>query len=398
MSSPAIAAAKENEPLQALLTLDTTAASLPHKFVHYYSHGEVKRPPSGAKAYTAATLVGYVPLLIAGLFGPLPLATQTSTLHLPFLYDWNIAFMFLVSFPTLVALTVTDQHVLTTALRQVQLDGILIVPADAAFSLASTWRHKFKFINFWAQSVGLLIGIVVAYFNFLVYTPKQVGFWMASQGRLVPQGYVLLVSICLFYALLPVYILRSLAVSLFLKDIVGHAQLHLLPFHPDRSGGLRPVGNLGIRNQYLLTVFGLNVVFLFAVTTHYLGRGGWSYAVALAATAAYVTLGPWVFLGPLLPFRAGMIRTKSELMSEVAQRLRVELDRLRTKMTSGTITKEEEELIDRLRKLGAVIDELPVWPFDAGTLRKFVAAYIIPLIGTLGYPLAKIIFGNLIAR
>ena len=38
-----------------------------------------------------------------------------------------------------------------------------------------------------------------------------------------------------------------------------------------------------------------------------------------------------------------------------------------------------------------VIDELPVWPFDASTLRKFLTAYVIPLIGGVGYPILKAI-------
>ena len=49
-------------------------------------------------------------------------------------------------------------------------------------------------------------------------------------------------------------------------------------------------------------------------------------------------------------------------------------------------------MVDRLRKIGSVVDELPVWPFDAGTLRKFFAAYIIPAIGSIGYPAVKSIF------
>jgi hypothetical protein len=115
----------------------------------------------------------------------------------------------------------------------------------------------------------------------------------------------------------------------------------------------------------------------------------------IAAGVAYVILGPLVFIGPLLPFRAAMLRTKTELMSEVAQRLRIELQRLRKQLASGPITKEDEKLIDRLRKIGAVFNELPVWPFDAGTLRKFLTAYVIPVLGAIGFPLAQLVFPKL---
>jgi hypothetical protein len=56
----------------------------------------------------------------------------------------------------------------------------------------------------------------------------------------------------------------------------------------------------------------------------------------------------------------------------------------------AAVTKEDEELIERLRKMCAAIDELPVWPFDPGTLRKFMTAYVIPIVSA-GYPVAKTI-------
>ena len=103
-------------------------------------------------------------------------------------------------------------------------------------------------------------------------------------------------------------------------------------------------------------------------------------------------LGPFVFLAPLLPFRDGMLKSKTELMGAVARRMRVELERLRAQLRTGPITKEDEELVERLRKIGAVINELPVWPFDAGTLRKFLTAYVIPIVGAAGYPAVKMAF------
>jgi hypothetical protein len=196
--------------------------------------------------------------------------------------------------------------------------------------------------------------------------------------------------------MIPIYVLRSIAISLFLKDLVAHTEIRMLPFHPDKCGGLRPVGQLGLRNQYSLTIFGLNVVVLAVVTILYLRVSPAIYGLIAAAVIGYVILGPLVFMGPLLPFRTGMLRTKAELMSEVAQRLRVELRRLRSQLPSGAITKEDEELIDRLRKIGALIDELPVWPFDAGTLRKFLAAYVIPMLSAVAYPLLRNVLAFLV--
>ena len=66
--------------------------------------------------------------------------------------------------------------------------------------------------------------------------------------------------------------------------------------------------------------------------------------------------------------------------------------RIRTPITSGEISRADEELLDRLRKIGAVIDELPVWPFDATTLRRFLTAYVVPALGAASVPLLKWLF------
>ena len=85
------------------------------------------------------------------------------------------------------------------------------------------------------------------------------------------------------------------------------------------------------------------------------------------------------------------MRSKTELLNEIAQRLRSELARVRDKLRKDEITKEDEELIERLRKIGSVVDDMPVWPFDARTAKKFATAYVIPLIGSAGIPLAKVV-------
>ncbi len=166
-------------------------------------------------------------------------------------------------------------------------------------------------------------------------------------------------------------------ISFFLNDVVNSSQISLLPFHPDKCGGLRPVGRLGLRNQYTLTILGLNIVLLIVGSPRLPDR------LLVEATVAYLILGPIIFMGPLLPFRRGMMGTKEEWMKEAGDRLHIEFESLRVKMRSGEITKDDEAMIDRLRKVGSFIQELPVWPFDAHTIRTFATAYII----RLGFPI-----------
>jgi len=353
------------------------------------------RPIPAVKAYLVAICVTYLPLLIAASISKHRMMTRTSEVLLPFLYDWNVAFMFLLSFPSIVVLLLSDDAAIRYALLRVQQDGVVIVASHRIAFLIDKWQRAFRVINVAGYTLGICSGVVIALFNYDAYAKPHVGYWIASDGRLLPSGYVFLVCVFFFYGVIPLVVLRTIGVSIFLKDVVADSQLQLLPFHPDRCGGLRPVGRLGLRTQYALSIFGLNLVSLVAISFWALNISWLLYALMAAGAITYLIVGPIVFMGPLLPFRAGMLRAKSELMGEVAQRLRVELQRLRQQLTDGPITKEDEELIDRLRKVGAVIDELPVWPFDAGTLRRFVTAYLLPLAGAVSYPLFNFVMNRL---
>lgn len=373
------------------MPLITTSGSVIHRLFGYLDgvHGSSFRV---LKIYLASLAVTFLPLVLSALLSPFSLVTPTATHRLPFLCDWNVLFMFLVSFPCLMILTVTDQDELVRALETVQADGTITISDTQKYQLTTRWQTNFHVANVVGQLLGLVVGSVVAYLNYLAYAPASVGFWIANNDHLLPAGVVFLFCIFLFYTLVPIYIIRNVAVSLLFRDIVAHSQLHMLPLHPDKSGGLRPVGRLGLRNQYALSLLGINVVLLVTVSILYLDIPAPLNTLMIVAVLAYLVLGPAVFVAPLLPFRGGMLRSKSQLLGEVAQRIRRELERLRTQLPSGPILKEDEELIERLRKIGAVIEELPVWPFDATTLRKFLAAYAIPILSSAGYPAAKMAF------
>ena len=149
---------------------------------------------------------------------------------------------------------------------------------------------------------------------------------------------------------------------------------------------------MGLRNQYALTVLGLNLVLAIILLVFTNPLNDTNRIVAITSVIiGYVIFGPIVFLAPLMPFRNAMLKNKAQLVSAVALRMRREFDDLYPRLT-GAITGADEQMIERWRKIGAIIDELPVWPFDADTMRKFIAAYLIPLV----IPLVSALGGGLL--
>jgi len=123
---------------------------------------------------------------------------------------------------------------------------------------------------------------------------------------------------------------------------------------------------------------GLNLLALLTVN---LKRGDPSTIPLLVICfVAYVTLGPAIFIGPLLPFRKSMLLAKETEQQKVATQLQNEYTRIMTELERRPIVKEDEEIIDRLQKLNELVNRIPVWPFDISTIRKFLTVYIFPLL------------------
>jgi hypothetical protein len=376
--------------------LDTTGGSVIHYLFDRLRFLRVGKKFSRIALYGLALVIAFVPLFaVTATTGPasVSLFHPAGSIKLPFFHDLNSLFMYLVSFPCLVILAATDQETLVEALKSVIADGTVELSAKRQIELADDGSRSFRYYNTAAQLIGVVIGAAVAVFNYKAYVLEPTGLWITFDGQMLPAAYVYLYCIWIFYTIVTIYVIRSVFIALLLRDIVKKAELHMLPFHPDRAGGLRPVGHLGLRNQYGLTMFGLNVVLLLFVN-QYLTKNDFLIGLMIAAIVVYLVVGPLVFVAALLPFRSAMRRNKERLMKTLALRMRRELDRLHGQLSKDPITKDDEELIDRLRKIGAVIDELPVWPFDAVTLRKFVTAYFIP-IASAAYPVAKAILGGM---
>src|SRR5262249_17320303 len=284
--------------------------------------------------------------------GRLPLWAWTDAGASPFLRDFGLGYALLVSLPTLVLLLVSDEDLLNAALKEDSRDGVIAISEEDATSLKTEWEALFSRWNRVFHGLAITTGGLLGLATFRLYRAAQVNTWIAAGGHLHLASWIYLYCITLVYVLVLLYVVRCILLARFLRAVVLVAPLRILPLHPDRCGGLRPVGRLGLRNQYILTVLGINLVLLLAVWIYSLGRATPIGDVLIPGTAAYLILGPVIFMAPLLPFRAGMQAAKKDWMHEVARVVRFELDRISLRLSANHITKSDEESLDRLRKVG----------------------------------------------
>lgn len=360
----------------SLMVPVTTDGSVAHRLLRFD-----ERIVPRFVAYVLCALLPWGLMALTVVLGGEPWAHRTSAVSLPFWHDWNILFTFMVSVPSLFLLLASDQHMLARALQGVHRTGAVSLGAAGAQQWATDWRQRFERINRLTQRIAMAAALPLSLGTWGIYRWLHAGFWATpADGQFPLAAYAYIASIALLYWLIFVYVTRCIFLSRLLADLVRQAQVNIVPMHPDGCGGLQPVGRLGLRNQYTLSILGLNIVVLAAVSYGTFGRAVLE-AIVAPAVVIYLVLGPLVFIAPMLPFRDRMREARLARMNEVADLTRLEFDRLQQLATQGVrATAAELEVLLKLKDVGEAVRTLPVWPFDPRTMRSFATAYLAPLV------------------
>ena len=351
-------------------------------------HHLFTQPPIQKETFLRAYLIPWavtsflffgLPLIFALIKMPNVLfADVTSGLKIGFLGDWNTMFTTLVSLPLLVIFTLSERSMVPQRITRI-ISGRVTYGDEKSIKFVSLWNKRYKIVNVFGQLAGLVVVVIIFYSNYRVLCVKDYPGWQVSDGKVNAAGWIYLCwQITIFFWIISIYASQGLATTALLFSLTRHFKVRISPFHHDNCCGLKDVGHIGLRNQYLLAVLGLNLLTLLAV---YLKLGlSETAGLLVAGIVAYITLGPVIFIGPLIPFRKSMLLAKQVEQAKVATKLQQEYTRIMNELDNRLIAKEDEEIIDRLQKLKDLVNRIPVWPFDISTMRRFLTVYIFPLL------------------
>jgi hypothetical protein len=159
--------------------------------------------------------VTYLPLLLAAKLGSVPLWEWSAALRCSFLQDLGVGYAFLVSLPSLVILLVSDEHVLSTSLDEVQGDGVIVLSGWEAEPLRTKWTGYFRWWNLIAQFLGTALGILLGIRTLRVYAKDPIDSWITPNGQFHFAGYVYVYLYCisLLYTVVIVYVTRCIVLS-----------------------------------------------------------------------------------------------------------------------------------------------------------------------------------------
>lgn len=147
------------------------------------------------------------------------------------------------------------------------------------------------------------------------------------------------------------------------------------PLHPDRSGGLEPIGKLSLSISYILSFL---MVFL-ALTYSFDDLAKRHPVLIIPGLLIYIS-APFMMLGMLSEAHEKMKQKKREAI----ERLRITLDHYYAKLIRGSkdeiLDTNAAEDIRRTCDLNEVLDKTPVWPLDIGSITRFLTTTALPAI------------------
>ena len=226
----------------------------------------------------------------------------------------------------------------------------------------------------WQTPVSLFLAVIIGVVYFMQHQVMSVPFWFATNPILlgirtalviVPTGFITWSSVFRYIA----------NTRLFRHSL---SDVHIHPLHPDRAGGLRPLGRYALSTTYIIALGGSVVALAeYYAWTHGTFSTAYYYHVALIL---YFILAPANFFAPLSSAHNAMQRAKDDLILRISRQFNQDFSKAYSELEgSAEELKDHIEKIEQLQRLHSMTNSFPVWPFDIDTIRRFVLTMTSPV-------------------
>ena len=222
--------------------------------------------------------------------------------------------------------------------------------------------------------VAIFLGVVTGGLYFYQYN-NDIPLWYNSAPVFLAARSLLVILPTAFAAFS--LIGRAIVNTLVFKSTLRNVTVH--PFHPDRAGGLHPLGRYAVKTTYIIALVG--IVIALAEYAAYRDRTiATSYYFHLGIVL-YIIVAPLSFFAPLGTARNAMLKAKDALLLQISKQFNRDFSVAYDELDStAEKLKEYTDKVEQLQKLQTLTASFPVWPFDVETIRRFAISVSSPII------------------
>lgn len=157
-------------------------------------------------------------------------------------------------------------------------------------------------------------------------------------------------------------------------------KLNINPLHPDKSGGLSPIGDLSLRISVAGIVVGICCLLGIASDRFLQGMALFS-AFHIVILSSYFVVLSVVFFVPLFAVRAGMKEARQTHLLLISDHFERAMQHPLNKLLSETafVDKSDIDHIENLKKLYEIAEKMPIYPFNTEHVTRFFGSVLWPV-------------------
>ncbi|MGB7874269.1 MAG: hypothetical protein WBL25_07780 [Anaerolineales bacterium] len=221
------------------------------------------------------------------------------------------------------------------------------------------------------------IAIIFGTFNSVVYyvslLERKIN-WQTSNSIIAIMSTV--ATFFSFYAVMHI-VIRQIITIRGINKFFRTIDIEIAPLHPDKAGGLKPLG------QYVVTIgLGIGIIGLALGISLLRSHMGLEKLedIFYINLGVYLLVAPIFFFIPLIEAHRVMQKAKDNILVDIARQYESLYLSTIQKMKNGDPLEKDLAQMDAIRKMYLIADGSPVWPFNINILSKFSAAVILPVI------------------
>ncbi len=333
------------------------------------------------------SLFTWMPLLLLSFF---PGESTGDAIKVPFLYDFEVHTRFLLSLPLLLVAELVIHQRFRPIIQQFVKSRV--VPPEILPQFQAIIDSALRLRNSVLTEVMLIILVFTAgHYLWLHQATIQTDTWVSvfvdGQRHLSPAGFwYVYASIPVFQFLFYRWLFRIFIWARFLWQ-VSRLDLHLVPTHPDRAGGLGFLAESVIAFAPLLMALGVLLAGMIANKIFYEGLPLLSFKQEIIATVVFALL---FTLGPLCVFASKLAQTKRQgaleygaLASSYVQEFDRKWLRDAPPQDEKLVGSSDIQSLNDMSGSFSVVRGMRLFPFDKAAVLQTVVVTLMPV-----FPLA----------
>ncbi|MBU7046363.1 MAG: hypothetical protein HXS54_07980 [Theionarchaea archaeon] len=222
----------------------------------------------------------------------------------------------------------------------------------------------------------------------IMYNDIRVYFWSGIASHL---------AYALLYFVLIIILYKSILLIHFLRKLNKAFDFQVNPLHPDKSGGLKPLGDFCIAINYILFIFFIAIIAFYAFP-----QSEELSSVMYFGLPSYIFFATFLFVYPLWPVHDSMKEQKYEILGKLKEKLGPDFEEALDVLAERDMYESlKTPRVLKPERIYETANIMWVWPFNVSGLLLFFAAASIPVLSVIAitygaYNFAKVAVALLI--